>query len=700
MSEYSDSQQASFGFETLLALHKITADQSLTLADKLNKVLALGCETFGLPIGLISKIEGQRYTIDYVRTPGGEIQPGQEFSLGETYCCHALDADGPLAFDHAGNSYIATHPCYINFALESYIGTPLIVNGKRYGTLNFSSPEVHAQPFNAGELELIRLIAQGVGNELARDQAFKALQSQRQTLESISSLARIGSWSVDLKTQEVHWSSVTKDIHDVPDDFEPELDTAINFYKEGYSRDRITEVVERGMQSGQPWSEELQIVTASGKEKWVAAIGRAEFEHDECVALVGTFQDIDERVRSNLMLRKAKDAAEAAATAKSEFLANMSHEIRTPMNGVMGILDILSRSSLEATQKAQVNIAKSSADALLSLLNDILDFSKIEAGKLSLENIEFSLAELFDETYHFMKTMAQEKQLGFHLCVDGLNQDLVQGDSGRLRQVLINLIGNAIKFTKEGEVTIKAYTQVEADGIRLFVEVADTGIGIDSQNLDHLFDAFTQNDTSTTRRFGGTGLGLAIVEQLTQLMSGSVRVSSQIGEGSCFQFNVLLNAAESSQGALPDNPPGTLQSNPQNEFSHEASQTTQSLRILLAEDNKVNQLVAEQLLAMKGYQCDIADNGEKALQTLLNAPQERPYTLVLMDCQMPVMDGYEATRKIRAGEAGDRYLSIPIVALTANAMQGDREKCLEAGMTDYLTKPINGDELYQLVAAF
>lgn len=669
-----------YAIETLRQLHKITADAHLPLTQKIDRLLALGCKTFDLPLAIVSKIEGNCYTVEYSHTPGGEVAPGDEFELGKTYCTHTLHANGPTSFSEAGHSSIKNHPCYEAFGLESYIGIPIIVNNERFGTLNFSGPEVHTVAFTEDDHELIRLFGQWVENELSRQQAFQEIRQQSQLLESMSQLVRIGSWRLDLKTENIYWSPVTREIHEVGEDYTPELANAIEFYKAGESRERITELVQKGMEEGTPWSEELQIVTAKGREVWVNAMGQPEFEDGKCVGLFGTFQDIDERVKSNLQLKEAKEAAEAAAKAKSVFLANMSHEIRTPMNGVIGILDLLQRSELSSQQLDQVNIAKSSADALLTLLNDILDFSKIEAGKLGLEQINFDLRELFESTVASLKTLADEKSLALTLDHSQMQQARVNGDPGRIRQILLNLIGNALKFTDSGEVSISAKTTSENGALRIWVEVKDTGLGIESDNLAHLFDAFTQEDASTTRKFGGTGLGLAIVSQLCQLMDGNVEARSELGTGSCFSFNLLLKPEQSEISTFKEH---------STDFHLDASK----MKILLVEDNKVNQLVAQQLLQMQNLDCDIAENGAEALLSLNECDPQSPYTLIFMDCQMPVMDGYEATQKIRTGAASDRYRDIPIVAMTANAMQGDREKCLNAGMNDYMSKPIKIDSL-------
>ena len=677
----STPKTTSDAFKALRELHRITADHKLSLDEKINQLLSLGCETFELPLALVSRIQEQDYLVEYAKTPGGEVKPGDSFELGNTYCFHTLNADAPIAYSEAGKSDISEHPCYKNFGLESYIGAPLIVNGERYGTLNFSGPESHPQPFTQDDLELVRLFSQWVGNELTRANAFSEINQQRRLLESMSELARIGSWRVDLKRQQISWSKITREIHEVESDFEPSLETAINFYKKGKGRDQIRELVRKGMEEGAAWNTELQIVTAKGKEVWVAAMGQPEIENGKVVSIFGTFQDIDDRVRSNLMLKQEKEKAESAVKAKSAFLANMSHEIRTPMNGVIGILEMLGQGPLTDSQTSQLLLAKTSAQGLLRLLNDILDFSKIEAEQLSIDAIDFEIREFFDEVCAFMKTLALEKDLLLKLDLDALPNTWLKGDPGRIRQILVNLVGNAIKFTERGEVSLTARLEPESQGYRLHVDVRDTGIGVTEDRLPRLFKAFTQDDSSTTRRFGGTGLGLAIVGQLTKLMKGDVSATSTLGEGSCFTFNIFLAAgeAQSEQGSVQSIDGVAL----------DASR----FKVLLVEDNVVNQLVAQQLLLSEGIESDVAEHGKQALETLAQSDVSDPYTVVLMDCQMPVMDGYEASRRIRSGEAGERYRDIPIVALTANAMKGDRQACIDAGMTAYVSKPIDLDVL-------
>ena len=678
---YQDLSQENQTIATLRQLHSITADASLGLDDKVQRILELGSTVFDLPLALVSHIVDTRYVVQYAHTPDGAVSPGDEFELGNTYCVHTLQADAPTAFHHAGNSRIKNHPCYQGFGLESYIGTPLIVNGKRYGTLNFSGPDIHEQRFTTNDYELIRLFAQWIGNELSRVQDQKDLARNQYLLASVSKQARIGAWEVNLKTGDMFWSDMIREIHEVDADYQPSVDTAINFYKEGYSRDKITEVIERATQTGESWSEELQIVTARGNEIWVTALGSAEMEDGVCVRLFGSFQDIDERVRNELELKQAKELAESASKSKSEFLANMSHEIRTPMNGVLGMLQTLKKRHGSPEQQRQIGIALESAQSLLALLNDILDFSKVDAGKLDLEAIPFDLPAFLNSVIGAMEPLVGAKELALSLDYSGPDGAVVLGDPSRLRQILTNLIGNAIKFTEQGGIQVHAEYQSAASGDVLRCSVVDTGIGISYAAQSQLFELFTQVDTSTTREYGGTGLGLAIVKQLCHLMGGDVWVQSQPDKGSEFSFYVRLKAADSSAIAMLSE----QQDSGKTAFKRGA-------KLLLVEDNAINQEVAKELLADLGLQVDVANNGLEALEQLAGA-NEQAYDLVLMDCQMPVMDGYQATQNIRLGMGGIKHQDVPVIALTAHAMQRDKEKCLAAGMDEYLAKPIDVEQL-------
>ncbi len=528
-------------------------------------------------------------------------------------------------------------------------------------------------------------------------------------------------------------------------------------------------------------------------------------------ALVGSLHSSQHRIETEQQLVTAKEAAEQAVKAKSQFLASMSHEIRTPMNGVLGMLNIIKNTQLDQQQLHHIELAQSSAQSLLNIINDILDFSKIEARKLSIESVQFNLPRLLGEVVESFALKAEQNNTKLILDATQINISEIVSDPNRLRQILNNLISNAVKFTFDGKIVITATLTETTEGTFLECSIIDTGIGIATDKLDSLFDSFTQADASTTRQYGGTGLGLAIVQQLCELMHGEVSVTSMVNAGSTFSFSIKVQPKLSKQQDLPSHlikgkrilviddcvlnasiakkqltiwgahadtltdyntvaeyfkqvdkapdamvidyyffehaPPSQIiaikqhlaaskliimapmsylksnsslsltidsmifkpltpsdlfdslandkyieqqhqQAQLENKLTHKVKVATPSAQVLLVEDNKINQVVAGALLTQAGLAFDIAENGREALEKL-SAQADNRYQLVLMDCQMPEMDGYQATQAIRNGEAGKHYQHIAIIALTANAMQGDRDKCLAAGMNDYLSKPLD-----------
>ncbi|WP_084407386.1 PAS domain-containing protein [Aestuariibacter salexigens] len=636
-----------------------------------------------------------------------------------------------------------------------------------------------------------------------------AFKKQALLLDDLERTANIGTWEVDLIAQTVTWSPETKRIHEVPNDYQPTLETGINFYKEGESRRRITEAVELGISNGTPWDLELELVTATGREIWVRALGKPEFVDGECVRLFGVFQDISrqkevehqltvarenaeagsvrlqlahdsigmgvwewdlvtndliwdkwmyllygvsegqfsgafeaweasihpediekaksllnlaiaekssydtdfrvigpdgaiknikanatvitdkagavvkvigvnyditDRVRNLEVLRQAKLRAEALTKAKGDFLANMSHEIRTPMNAILGGLQLLKNAELDENLRTILNNAVFSAQSLLTILNDILDYSKIESNKLSLESAAFSLTEIVNSVEYDLNALVNNKGISFSTVIADDFVDGFIGDIVRVKQILLNLASNAVKFTNKGGVTIEVGFHEQNDSRAICIRVIDSGIGMSEEAQRRIFERFSQADTSTTRKYGGTGLGMSITYSLVEMMKGQLHLHSVEGKGTT--ITVILPLEQTPVSPKHDINAGL------------SAPIMRGKKILIAEDNHINQVVIQSMLEPTQANITLVDNGKHAVDAI----SKEDFDLILMDIHMPEMDGVQAQQQIKMMKK-----HIPVIALTANVMPEDIAEYVKQGFASHLGKPVDMNMLYSLL---
>lgn len=805
--------------QTLKHLHEVTANSDLSLDDKLQKILQVGVEHFALPIGLISSIKGDVYEVHYSCTPNGEVLPGAVFELGNTYCVHTLGSDLPTSYFHTAISDIKEHPCYKGFGLEAYIGVVLYVNGERWGTLNFSSPNPKSQPFGEDDYEVMKLLAQWVGNEmtLTHDRALQAhyeneLRKQKAFFKSLfdnapEAIVHVGENreikmvnpaftelfgyhldDLEGKTTQILYAEES-DFIKRAQAYNADIKDVLNRYRVSYknkqgnvfhtetigSRIRnadgslggyiahIRDVTER-LEAEQEmidtnlrlsiaadaagigvWEFGLQDETLQWDDWMYRLYGFAEDERtsplqvwDDCVYpedknrmadvfssleksgafftskedashiskeldfdfrikrkdgqirylksnaaivfdkkgsashLIGVNMDITSRKETEVLLREASDQAVAASKAKSDFLATMSHEIRTPLNGVLGMAELLSGSKLSADQTEQLRILKESGEGLLELINDLLDFSKIEAGHLSIERVDFNLEKTIYDVVRLLIIKAEEKGIDLLVEFDASCPRFLAGDVFRIKQILTNLISNAIKFTSLGHVLVSAKGEVDHQGMAtITLSISDTGVGIAEHIQPQLFNAFVQADSSTTRKFGGTGLGLAITKQLVSLMDGNISLSSKLDVGSTFNVSLVLPESHA--------------------MSHVESVVDENLlfgkKTLIIDDNETNLAILKNQLKS----CDIYAETELSPVDALSLIQHsidkgKPYQLIITDYMMPELDGLMLAQSIREMSGS---LHQPIILMTSSAGVLTQHELSSAGINMCIAKPMS-----------
>ncbi|TDO96832.1 PAS domain S-box protein [Marinomonas balearica] len=919
--------------DSLKELHLITSDYSLSLKEKLQKILQLGCDQYSLPYGIISQIEDQDYIVRHCYSPDGELEDDSVFPLGDSYCIHTLENSCPTAFHNVGESEIKEHPCYLTFQLESYIGVQVVVNGQSWGTINFSGPERRSTPFQEDEYELIQLFGTWVGNEITRElshqtlreveakqrsifesahdgiigidtngkisfvnhaaqklvsysqdeltgqpfmryfysvdkrgnefdpcvisttlmerrntsdrrvylktkndkpiaisfslavmkdelgtylgavfsfqdcsdqvqferqlfdqiQLFKSLfvdapeavvvadnrcliqmvnpafcqlygateeyligtplqalyadsdnmlfeipdelsddmpllQSSQATyqmfdgselvLDSMGSILRdkegdavgfilhlrdvteklraeaeifkgqsrlsmaadsagIGTWSWDVTTNQLEIDDWMYRIFGFEEkDVDETFDKWKSFvFPEDYEN-LLSEIETLAAAQSELLDSDYRIVRPDGQVRYIKVNAKMIYnDQGRLSQLIGANLDITTRKETELVLQKAKEQAELTSNAKSDFLATMSHEIRTPLNGVLGMAELMSHSKLSPEQQTQLDVIRDSGEGLLELIDEILDFSKIEAGHLMLESIDFNLEKAIFDIAHLLIVKAEDKGIELLVEFEQSCPRMLIGDVHRIKQIVTNLVSNAIKFTHQGEVVIQVSgTPLPSGDVDLTLCVKDTGIGIEKKRQESLFRAFTQADSSTTRQYGGTGLGLAITLQLTNLMDGEISVDSEVGKGSRFSVSMAL-------------PKSLLVESVEKET---ATQSLKGKKVLVVDDNETNLKIMEKQLLFNHLDVCTESSSSVALTRVIDSASTQPFEILVLDYLMPSIDGIMLANAIRSTLPADKQ---PIILIASSAGQISRDALLNANVNACISKPMSGFDL-------
>lgn len=668
---------------SLKRLHLVLTQNCENYQALIEEYLKIGSEIFNLETGIVSKIVDKEYIVMGTNITDGVISKGMVFDLEGTYCFEVYSSNKSVALTSIGtNKKMCKHPVYMAMKLESYISAPIFVNGQIYGTINFTSLNIRDIGFYPYEIEMLEIMATNIGKMLEFKLLSQEATKQKEFYEDILNGMHSG-YVVQEKSGSI--IKFNKSSHEILGLTENELlgktsiDPEWRCVKEtgepfiGEEHPAMVSLLQNKSSKGVI----MGVLTPKNEQKWISIDSHPlYFDKDgNPTHAATTFNDVTKQIEFQRLLNRSKEKAENASKTKTEFLANMSHEIRTPLNGIVGMVSLLEDTNLDEEQLEILTTIHHSSDILLAVINDILDISKIEAGKVEVNLAPLALEKVITNSFELFKGKAKEKGIDFSLNFAGETPKFVMGDELKTVQILNNLISNAIKFTAIGEVKISCRTEQRAGNTVDFeFTVSDTGVGVSEDKHHLLFQPFSQADDSITRNYGGTGLGLIICKKLALLMNGDITFESKANLGSKFTFKTRFEVIHGHHTSY--------------ETSHE--QLRSDLDILLVEDNKVNAIIVTKMLKKMGLDINLAENGAIACEMV----HKKEYDIIFMDLQMPIMDGFTATHNILSSYPERKT---KIIAMTANAFEDDRRTCFDAGMVDFVAKPIRKEILYSVI---